>query len=172
MHLVKLFLLSCLIAGTGIFTSLSFEKKGISFSLEENWKIIEEIEIDTVGYSIILEEDEIGASGTVIISWFQDSTNLYEILDDYVSSMKQNPDFIYGDVSFEEIKVDTYGKYAGLSSTYRVRIDQEMYLGHVYVFHGYRKTLTIHTHGSETDFTSNQKGFSQLRASLRCEGTF
>ncbi|MDA9773677.1 hypothetical protein N9B82_01860 [Saprospiraceae bacterium] len=147
------------------YPAQEFERQGISFTCPSGWKLTDLMEFGPMGGQVTAEKAGYGASGLVIISWFNfdiDPDSSIEGLEEGLSTGLLR----LRKCKFSEIEDYQLGGFPARRKTYNGQLLGQKIVGELIGFSEKERTITIAIQENVEDIDENRLGFQELMASI------
>ena len=147
---------------------LPFLRDGVSFSIEEGWKITANDSIGDNAYYFSAERTGNLATGLITVTWINKVEDPGKMVVIHQKSMKSANIYRNPGIEFTAVENDNFAGLEVKSCNYITLVKEQKLEGRIYSFNVARKTITIFTQTGRKDRKLNQKGFDRLQKTFRC----
>jgi hypothetical protein len=147
-----------------------FNHDKVSFILPKDWKVDKIDSTDKDFFYMCIDKKGHGASADAIIEWNNGSFNLDTVLQSRQIEYLQEDIFKKGNITFSNVKEDSFGKYEALVTTFNFKYLEDEHVGKLHCFYVPEcdKTMMVAFHQESDDEEKQKKDFETIEKSLNC----
>ena len=143
-------------------------RDGISFSIAEDWKVIDNDSIGDNAYYFSAERTGAKATGLITVAWINIVEKPEKMISIHQQNMKSANMYRNPGIEFSEVIPDNFSGLKVISCRYTTFVKGQKLDGIIYCFNSFLKTITVFFQTGLDDQKLNQKAFDLIQQTFNC----
>lgn len=166
-HFKFLFLLLFVFSSCKEVPERKFERQGVHITSPTGWEIVDEENLQNVGYSLTIKRDVFPKSGFISFTWINGEIGIQKSIAMLKKPMLNN--IIYENANLE-FGQEYKGKYNDINASivpFSFTLLGDNFQGEIYCFYENKKTFTIFKQEPIDDHVLNKSGFDFIEQNFK-----